>query len=108
MRETKTYYVYIMTNGRRGALYVGIATDLAETVNEHRQDISNAFTIRHKAHRLVHFEQCESIGHAKERQTRIRKWTRDFRLGLVERFNPEWKDLYSLIKSGQSLPPARE
>jgi putative endonuclease len=97
-----------MSDGIRGTLYVGVTTDLAEQVNEHRLDLANEFTIKHRAHRLVHFEQCDDVHEAKKRQARIRKWNRDFRIGLVERFNPEWKDLYPIIKDGEIPPLARE
>jgi putative endonuclease len=97
-----------MANRTRGKLYVGVTTDLAERVNEHRLGISNEYTIKHHTDCLVHFEQCDSIKQAEKRRARIRKWNRDFRIGLVERFNPKWKDLYDLVKSGGTLPPARE
>jgi len=104
----ETAYLYIMTNRRRGDLYVGVATDLAGRVDEHRRDITNEFTIEHGTHLLVHYEQCDNIRLAQKRQARIRKWHQDFQIGLVERFNPEWKDLYDRVKSGHPLPPARE
>jgi putative endonuclease len=97
-----------MANERRGDLYVGVAIDLVDRVREHRLDLANDYTIEHQAHRLVHYEQCDDMEEAHRRRARIRKWTRDLQIGLVERFNPEWKDLYIRVRGGRPLPPERE
>jgi putative endonuclease len=96
MRE---YYVYILASQPRGTLYIGVTNDLIRRVNEHRNDLIEGFTKKYGVHLLVHYEQCTDVSVAIWREKRLKKWNRAWKIRLIERENPEWRDLYpGLIK----------
>ncbi len=90
----KYSYVYIMASRRNGTLYVGVAVDFLRRVSEHKQDIIEGFTKRYGVHMLVYYEQAENILVAIQREKQLKKWKRAWKIQLIEKLNPEWKDLY--------------
>lgn len=94
MNATKQYYVYILASRRNGTLYTGVTNDLARRIYEHKNDLSEGFTKRYGVHLLVWFEAHENINAAIQRETRIKRWNRAWKLKLIERDNPKWDDLY--------------
>ena len=90
----KTYYVYILASKRNGTLYTGVTNNLIRRVYEHKNDVVPGFTSRYGVHSLVYFEQGNSILDAIQREKRIKKWKRVWKIELIEKQNPEWKDLY--------------
>jgi putative endonuclease len=64
---------------------------------EHKNDFVEGYTKRYGVHMLVYYEQCESIESAIVREKQLKKWKRRWKLDLVEKTNPGWKDLYSEI-----------
>jgi putative endonuclease len=88
------YWVYILASSRNGTLYVGITNDLARRIHEHRAGIADSFTRRYGVHRLVHMEAFGSLMQAREREARLKRWRRAWKIELIERGNPEWRDLY--------------
>ena len=93
----KSAYVYLMASGRNGTLYVGVTTDLIRRVYEHKHDLVEGFTKRYHVHHLVWFEECGDVRAAIAREKQIKKWKREWKLRLVQEFNPDWRDLYSDI-----------
>jgi len=91
---TKRYYVYIMTSRYGGPLYTGVTNDLVRRVFEHKQGAVAGFTKRYNIKRLVHFEIYDDPETAIRRETRIKKWNRAWKVALIERHNPNWRDLY--------------
>lgn len=91
---SKSYYVYIMASARNGTLYIGVTSDLAKRVWEHREGLIEGFTKKHGVKMLVHFEEFGDIGLAIHREKRLKKWMRKWKLELIEKDNPEWRDLY--------------
>jgi putative endonuclease len=89
-----SYYVYILASSKHGTLYIGVTNDLIRRVHEHRSDVADGFTKEHGVHKLVYFEETESVESAIRREKRLKKWPRDWKLDLIERHNPEWVDLY--------------
>jgi len=87
-------YVYILASRRHGTLYVGVTSDLLRRVWEHRESIVPGFTKKYHVHRLVYYEEFGSIVDAIEREKRMKKWRRDWKIRLIEEANPEWVDLY--------------
>ena len=85
--------VYILSSGKCGTLYVGVTSNILKRFHEHRTAPIDSFTARHEIHRLVWFEQHETMETAILREKRIKKWNRDWKLNLIERENPEWVDL---------------
>ena len=87
-------YVYILASGRNGTLYVGFTNDLSRRVWEHKQGFTPGFTTRYGVVLLVWYEGYERIIEAREREHRIKRWRRAWKLALIEAMNPEWRDLY--------------
>ena len=85
--------VYILASKRNGTLYVGVTSDAARRVAEHRTDAIDGFTKRYGMHRLVYAEFYASMLDAISREKRIKKWRRAWKLDLIERANPDWRDL---------------
>ena len=90
----KNYFVYIMANRKNGALYTGMTNDLQRRVYEHKNDINQGFTKRFKIHKLVYFEVTNDVNAALATEKRLKKWRRNWKLALIEKTNPGWKDLY--------------
>jgi len=91
------YYVYKMTNGKNGTLYIGITNNLVKRIYEHKNEFADSFTKKHQIKRLVYFETTEDIITAIKREKRLKNWKRDWKIHLIEKHNPEWKDLYPEI-----------
>lgn len=89
----KYYYVYILASKRNGTLYIGVTSNLARRVYEHKNDLIEGFTKKYKVHLLVYFEKYKDIVPALIREKRLKKWKRQWKLELIESVNPEWRDL---------------
>ena len=89
--------VYILASDRNGTLYVGVTSDLTKRVWEHKNDLVPGFTKRYGVHDLVWYELHDSMESAIAREKTIKEWKRRWKLELIERENPEWKDLYSRL-----------
>jgi putative endonuclease len=89
----RSYFVYILTNRPRGVLYVGVTNDLARRITEHRAKIVPGFTSRHGLVLLVHVEEYSSILEARAREHSLKRWHRAWKFELIEKDNPEWRDL---------------
>jgi len=90
----KSYYVYIMASKRDGVLYIGVTSNLITRVYEHKNDLVDGFTKRYKVHKLVYFEQTDNVLSAISKEKQLKKWNRKWKVMLIEKSNPEWKDLY--------------
>ena len=89
------YYIYIMASRRNGTLYIGVTSDLVKRVYEHRNDLTEGFTKKYGIHTLVYYETTDNVEGAIIRERRLKKWKRSWKIELIEKENPEWKDLYS-------------
>ena len=87
------FYVYILASRRNGTLYVGMTDDLVRRVWEHRIGTVPGFTRKYGVKMLVWYEQHETREMAFQRERQIKRWNRAWKLQLIERFNPTWKDL---------------
>ncbi len=90
----KKYYVYILASKRNGTLYIGVTNDLIRRVYEHKNDLIDGFTKKYGVHRLVYYEQYDDVVNAIQREKRLKKWNRQWKIELIEKENPEWKDIY--------------
>jgi len=95
----KTYFVYILASGRNGTLYTGVTADLAARTWQHRTGAVPGFTKQYGVHQLVHVEAFGDVNDAILREKRIKKWRRAWKLELIERDNPQWRDLYNEINA---------
>ena len=89
----RRYYVYILTNRRYGVLYVGVTNDLHRRMFQHQSKAVPGFTREHGVLRLVYFEEYASITEARARERSLKRWRRAWKLALVDKPNPEWRDL---------------
>jgi putative endonuclease len=90
-------WTYIITNKPNGILYVGVTSDLARRIWEHREGVADGFTKRHGLKRLVYVERHDEIVRAIQREKNLKHWSRAWKVGLILADNPEWRDLYDLI-----------
>ncbi|HJR56833.1 MAG TPA: GIY-YIG nuclease family protein [Rhizomicrobium sp.] len=93
MVKEHRYFVYILASQRNGTLYVGVTNDLTLRSAQHRDEALEGFTKKYGVHMLVWFEEYGDIGDAITREKRIKKWNRDWKLELIEKSNPDWRDL---------------
>ena len=87
------YFVYILANRRNGTLYVGMTNDLPRRIYEHKAGAIHGFTKKYGVKMLVHYEVHEEAGAAAARENAIKKWRRVWKIELIERENPDWRDL---------------
>ncbi len=87
-------FVYLLASHRNGTLYVGVTNNLVRRVHEHRAGLVDGFTKDHGVKQLVWFEATDSIVAAIRREKQIKEWRRAWKLRLIERGNPYWRDLY--------------
>jgi putative endonuclease len=85
--------VYILASSRAGTLYIGVTSDLARRLHQHRSGALPGFTRTHRVHRLVRSEMFGDMDGAIAREKRLKNWHRDWKLNLIEQDNPEWHDL---------------
>ncbi len=102
-----TYFVYILASKRNGTLYTGVTNDLVKRVYEHKSNLIDGFTKKYGVHRICHSQPCpqldwglignpdnDRIETAIQREKQLKKWNRKWKLELIEKENPDWKDLY--------------
>lgn len=90
----KRFYVYILASQRNGTLYVGVTSDLARRMDEHRNGSVDGFTKTYAVHLLVHYEVYDDAESAITREKRLKAWKRQWKLELIENNNPNWNDLW--------------
>ena len=91
------FFVYILANRRNGTLYVGMTDDLVKRVWTHKEEILPGFTKDYGVKLLVWYEVHGSRESAFIRERQIKKWNRAWKLELIEKTNPNWRDLYEEI-----------
>jgi putative endonuclease len=96
----KHYYVYILASKKNGTLYVGVTSDLTRRIWEHKSKAVEGFTQKYNANKLVYFEQYDDAENAIKREKRLKKYNRKWKLELIEKVNPEWRDLYTELITG--------
>ena len=84
----------MLASRRNGTLYIGVTSNLVERIWQHKQDLVEGFTKAHGVHTLVWFEMHVDMTAAIAREKALKEWKRAWKLELIERENPEWKDLY--------------
>ncbi|MDF0487684.1 GIY-YIG nuclease family protein [Sphingomonas sp. H39-1-10] len=96
MRE-KAGFAYIMASGRNGTIYVGATSNLAARAYQHRNGLVEGFTKKYGCKLLVWYEAHDTIEDARQRELRLKKWNRLWKLSEIERLNPDWTDLYEAL-----------
>jgi putative endonuclease len=93
----RQFYVYILASKRNGTLYIGVTSDLAKRMWEHKQKLVEGFTAKYDVDRLVYYESCGSAEGAILREKQLKKWNRAWKLKVINKVNPFWRDLYEDI-----------
>jgi putative endonuclease len=86
-------YVYILANRKRGTLYVGVTSALNQRLAQHSDYEGNSFVKRYHLNHLVYIEEYSSIVDAITREKQLKNWHRQWKINLIEQFNPKWKNL---------------
>jgi len=81
----KQYYVYMMTNRKRGVLYVGVTNDIERRIHEYKQRLTRGFVSRYNLKRLVHFEIFADAYSAIAREKQLKGWLRTKKITLIEK-----------------------
>jgi len=90
----KNSYVYILSSRKQGSLYIGVTSDLMRRVFEHREKLKEGHSRRYNITMLVYYEIYDDIESAIIREKRLKVWQRDWKIRLINKFNPEWRDLF--------------
>jgi putative endonuclease len=93
----KSPCVYVLANRYRGTLYVGVTSNLAQRISQHRLGLADGFTKKYGVKTLVWYEPQETMEEAIHREKNIKEWRRAWKMELIERSNPNWVDLFDTI-----------
>ena len=91
------YFVYLMASKKNGTLYVGVTNNLVRRVYEHKHGLVEGFASRYAVHRLVWFESTPAVEAALHKEQQVKNWKREWKGTLIEKTNPEWRDLYDTL-----------
>lgn len=99
----------MMTNRNNTVIYTGVTSDLIKRAYEHRHKLIDGFTKRYNVNKIVYYEIFEDITEAISREKQIKGGSRAKKVGLINRSNPELKDLFDEIaSSAPSVPPRND
>ena len=91
----KNYYVYILTSKRNGTLYIGVTNNLLNRSFQHKtKENKKSFTAKYNVNRLVYYEIFTDVREAIAREKQLKKWKRKWKIELIEKENPTWRDLF--------------
>ncbi len=90
----RQYYVYLLASKRNGTLYIGVTSDLVKKVYEHKNNLVDGFTKKYHVHKLVYQEVTDDTNGAIIKEKQFKKWKRAWKIELIEKNNPDWRDLY--------------
>lgn len=93
------FFVYILASKRNGTLYIGVTNNLARRVSEHKANLVAGFTRQYGVDQLVYFEAFDSILEARARERSLKWWRRTWKIELIEKLNPDWRDLSRELNS---------
>ncbi|MBX7258033.1 MAG: GIY-YIG nuclease family protein [Candidatus Hydrogenedentes bacterium] len=86
--------VYILASKLRGTLYIGVTSNPPQRISEHKTDAREGFTKKYNVKTLVDIEHFPTMREAIAREKQMKKWRRAWKIELIEKDNPEWKDLW--------------
>jgi len=99
IKKKHRYYVYILASKRNGTIYIGVTNNLYSRSFRHKlKQNKNSFTARHNVTRLVYYETYAYIQDAIKREKQLKKWNRQWKIELIEKNNPTWRDLFEDMK----------
>ncbi len=87
------YYTYVLASKRHGTLYTGVTNDIVNREQQHKNGIGSSFTARYRVHLLVYYEVFDDVRDAIQREKSIKHYIRQWKINLIEKDNPDWRDL---------------
>ncbi len=93
----KQFFVYILTNKPYGVFYVGVTSDLVKRIYQHKTKAADGFTKDYHLDKLVYYEMAETAEAAITREKQLKRWPREWKINIINQFNPDWDDLYDTI-----------
>jgi putative endonuclease len=88
-----SFFVYMLASRGNGTLYIGMTDNLARRVWEHQTGAVPGFTKKYEVKTLVWYELHDFRETAFQRERQLKKWNRTWKVQLIERLNPSWRDL---------------
>ena len=89
--------VYILASKKYGTLYIGVTSNLIKRIWQHKQEITEGFSLKYSVKTLVYFEQHDSMANAILREKQLKKWRRQWKINLINNANPDWVDMWDSI-----------
>ena len=86
--------VYLLASRRNGTLYIGVTSNLPHRIWQHRNEAVEGFTQKYAVHHLVYFELHDDMATAISREKQLKHWNRAWKIALIEKTNPTWRDLW--------------
>jgi putative endonuclease len=102
-----TYWTYILASKPRGTLYIGVTNNILGRVRMHRDGTGSKFTAKYRVKMLVHYEEFGDVRQAIQREKTLKHYLREWKINLIERENPHWRDLYPGLVAQRGLPSDR-
>lgn len=88
------YFVYILTNkANNKVLYIGVTNNLERRIYEHKNKLVEGFSKKYNLNKLIYYEMTSDVNSAINREKQLKNWHRDWKINLINQFNPKWKDL---------------
>ena len=104
-RMKKDFYVYMLSNKKHGVIYKGVTSNIIKRIYEHKHLNGSKFTSTYNLKKLVWFERCENWENAIAWEKRLRRYPRQWKINLIEKDNPKWRDLYEQLVSDTTDKP---
>jgi putative endonuclease len=89
--------MFTLWQASKTVLYIGVTNNLVRRVYEHKNDLVDGFTKKYGVYRPVYYEQYHDAELAIQRERRMKKWNRQWKINRIQEQNPDWKDLYNTI-----------
>lgn len=103
-KRDRVNWVYIMTNCWHTTFYTGSTSNIVSRIQDHKMRLNEGFTKKYNLDKLIWFEVVDDMDTALRREDRIKHWIVPWKVELIEKLNPDWKDLFDEAK----LSMARE
>ena len=93
MKTTKTFFVYMLSNYSNKLLYIGVTSDLAQRVHQHKTGFYDGFTKKYNINRLLYFEVYPNAETAISREKQMKSYSRSKKNKLIDEVNPQWREI---------------
>ena len=94
-----TSYIYMLTNKNHTVLYIGVTSNILKRIYAHKNHLFPGFTKKYNVDKLIYYEKFYAIVDAIQREKQLKKWNRAWKIRLINKVNPTWRDLYNEIGS---------